>query len=332
MKMSYDFIEDTDSTSFTNSGLESGTTYFYRVRATTDAGLVGPFSDSANAETTAVPIHSWVAVGDDTGNGNIMHSVNGIIWNDSVGGNTFSSTGLGIAYGTSGDGTSMWVAVGESLPGGTSHGNVLYSYDGISWSDSVGGTSFSNRGEGVAYGTSRDGTPMWVAVGLDTGNGNIMYSYDGISWSDSVGGDAFIGYGYAVAYGTSGDGTSMWVAVGEDGGGIGNIMYSYDGISWSDSVGGDEFSTEGLGIAYGTSGDGSPMWVATGDDGTSNGNIKYSYDGISWSDSVGGTSFSTRGNKVAYGTSGDGTPMWVAVGLDTGNGNIMYSYDGNKLE
>ena len=43
----------------------------------------------------------------------------------------------------------------------------------------------------MAYGTSGDGTPMWVAVGNDGGNGNIMYSYDGISWSDSVGGTSF---------------------------------------------------------------------------------------------------------------------------------------------
>ena len=73
------------------------------------------------------------------------------------------------------------------------------------------------EGTGIAYGTSSNGTsPMWVAVGNDTGNGNIMYSYDGISWSDSVGGTAFSTYGLAVAYGTSGDGTPMWVAVGND--------------------------------------------------------------------------------------------------------------------
>ena len=48
----------------------------------------------------------------------------------------------------------------------TNNGNIMYSYDGISWSDSVGGTSFSNQGYAVAYGTSGDGTPMWVAVGM----------------------------------------------------------------------------------------------------------------------------------------------------------------------
>ena len=29
----------------------------------------------------------------------------------------------------------------------TGNGNIMYSYDGISWSDSVGGTSFSSSGK-----------------------------------------------------------------------------------------------------------------------------------------------------------------------------------------
>ena len=56
----------------------------------------------------------------------------------------------------------MWVAVGND----SGNGNIMYSYDGISWSDSVGGTSFNSQGNGVAYGTSGVGTPMWVAVGM----------------------------------------------------------------------------------------------------------------------------------------------------------------------
>ena len=91
------------------------------------------------------------------------------------------------------------------------NGTIMYSYDGISWSESVGGTSFSTVGEGVAYGASSNGTPMWVA-----------------------------------AYGTSSNGNSpMWVAVGDDNtNDSGHIKYSYDGISWSDSVGGTSFNRE----------------------------------------------------------------------------------------
>ena len=62
-------------------------------------------------------ILNWVAVGQDTvvsDNGHIMNSANGITWSNSVGGDAFNTgRGVGIAYGTSGDGTSMWVAVGR---------------------------------------------------------------------------------------------------------------------------------------------------------------------------------------------------------------------------
>ena len=51
----------------------------------------------------------------------------------------------GIAYGTSSNGTSpMWVAVGYAT---LVMEYIKYSYDGISWSDSVGGNSFSTNGD-----------------------------------------------------------------------------------------------------------------------------------------------------------------------------------------
>ena len=78
---------------------------------------------------------------------------------------------------------------------GGGNGNIMYSYDGISWSDSVGGTSFSNCGVGVLL-TGPAGTELrcgWLLELTDGNNGNIMYSYDGISWSDSVGGTSFGG-------------------------------------------------------------------------------------------------------------------------------------------
>ena len=39
----------------------------------------------------------------------------------------------------------------------------MYSYDGISWSDSVGGTSFSSTGLGVTYGMSLFGRVTQIA-------------------------------------------------------------------------------------------------------------------------------------------------------------------------
>ena len=140
----------------------------------------------------------WVAVGDnDSGNGNIMYSYDGISWSDSVGGNSFSTI-MELELLTEPVRTELsrcgWLLGYD----GDDNGNIMYSYDGISWSDSVGGNAFSISGGWVLLtGPDGDGTPMWVAVGSQwtvTSNGNIMYSYDGISWSDSVGGtylDAF---------------------------------------------------------------------------------------------------------------------------------------------
>ena len=79
--------------------------------------------------------------------------------------------------------TSCTVTMGISWS--DSVGGDEFSDGGISWSDSVGGTAFNNEGFGIAYGTSGDGTPMWVATGDNNGsnnNGNVKYSYDGISW------------------------------------------------------------------------------------------------------------------------------------------------------
>ena len=49
----------------------------------------------------------------------------------------------------------MWVAAGDNS-GGTNNGSIMYSYDGISWSFSVGANAFNAtcRGTGIAYGTS----------------------------------------------------------------------------------------------------------------------------------------------------------------------------------
>ena len=84
-------IRTEPSTSYSDSGL-AGNTYFYRVRAVTSDGFTGPYSTSVSVTISAL---NWVAVGNDTGNyGNIMNSGNGITWSDSVGGTSFSTSGL----------------------------------------------------------------------------------------------------------------------------------------------------------------------------------------------------------------------------------------------
>ena len=265
-----------------------------------------------------------VAVGSD--GSQIVHGTDGNKWQEATGSKFDDSGGAwGIAYGTSSDGSCLWVAVG----GGTH--NILYSKDGISWEATATGTSkFGDGlddGRGIAYGTSSDGSCLWVAVGR--GTHHILYSKDGTSWQDTATGTSkFDGLddGRGIAYGTSSDGSCLWVAVGR---GTHHILYSKDGTSWQDTATGtSKFGTYANGVAYGTSSDGSCLWVAVGG---GDHHILYSKDGTSWQDTATGTSkFGAGvygiGYGIAYGTSSDGSCLWVAVGH--GDHHILYSKDG----
>ena len=141
----------------------------------------------------------WVAVGNNgTSYGNIMYSSDGQSWTKTSTGDSFSSLGFGVAYGTSNGTSPLWVAVGQVVGGG--YGNIMYSSDGQSWTKTSTGDNFSYEGRGVAYRTV-NGSPLWVAVGSErvTGGGAIMYSNNGKEWTKTFAGDSFGGYGYGVA-------------------------------------------------------------------------------------------------------------------------------------
>jgi hypothetical protein len=197
----------------------------------------------------------WVAAGDDGGNGSLMYSTDGICWTkSSASGDTFSSEGLAVAYGKQSNGSPLWVAAGDNdtRGGGNPNGNLMYSTDGICWTDSsASGDTFSANGRRVAYGKQSDGSPLWVAAGNDGGgNGSLMYSTDGICWTkSSASGDTFSTSGNEVAYGKQSDGSPLWVAAGNDGGN-GSLMYSTDGKTWVESsLSGASFSNSGDGVA-----------------------------------------------------------------------------------
>jgi len=140
----------------------------------------------------------WVAVGNGSGdnNNNILWSADGKSWNVSTGA-SFDS-GHGVAYGTT-DNTSTphWVAVGY---GSGDNNKILWSSDGKSWNVSTGASfGFSSFGEGATYGTTVDGTPLWVAVGYDNSGNTILWSADGKNWNASTGDVSFSSYGAGVA-------------------------------------------------------------------------------------------------------------------------------------
>ena len=74
-----------------------------------------------------------------------MYSSDGISWQQTTTGASFSQAGYGVAYG---DG--KWVAVGYSPE--DVYGSILHSEDGISWQQTTEGEGdFIGYGNGVAF-------------------------------------------------------------------------------------------------------------------------------------------------------------------------------------
>ena len=151
----------------------------------------------------------------------------GLSFNYANEGNIIS--GFDTAFGSSSDGTSLWVAVGQATP--SANRSIIWSNNGQSWQHSTGLSSGiisatkTVESRGVAYGLSSDkGTSLWVAVGgRDANHSGMLFSLNGQSWHNCTG-LSFIGTtladgGYTVAYGLSSDGeTGIWVAGGHQGG------------------------------------------------------------------------------------------------------------------
>ena len=121
-----------------------------------------------------------VAVG--TGS-QIVHGTDGNKWQDATGSKFVNGyiddSGQGIAYGTSSDGSCLWVAGWQrrrtiyytaktELVGKTLQPELV---------NSAPASTTELGGRGIAYGTSSDGSCLWVAVGK--GVHHILYSKDG---------------------------------------------------------------------------------------------------------------------------------------------------------
>jgi len=253
------------------------------------------------------------------------YSTNGTCWLNSTGAGS-DLVGFGIAYGTS-EGTSRWVSTGGNADGTKT---IIYSENGVSWENCTG-SNFGNDGFGytVAYGTSSDGTSIWVAGGANTNDTGqaLLYSVGGISWNvvNSDWDDAVQGRG--VAYGLSSDNaTRIWGAVGTSNA----LLYSLNGTDWSYAAGASFAGTGGVGfgIGFGLSTDGTCIWGAVGYC-PGQTNLLYSADCQTWSLSNGASFTGTykSGCDIKYGTY-DGTGKWLAVG-HTGDkaSNVLYSAD-----
>jgi len=199
-----------------------------------------------------------------------------------------------------------WVAGGV----GNLTARLSYSTDGISWSNSLNGTTILGY---QVYGVAHNGS-IWVAGGDKTGFSSAVslgYSYDAYTWYPSYSGNSVLTIVNAIAYANG-----KFVAVGS--GSSYSIAYSTDGITWTGCAPSTFFASTGYGtsVVYNNS-----LWVAGGTIGSGTGNklLAYSPDGINWTMSN-FTTLDRSINSIDF----NGT-RWVAVGNNSSTTQIVYS-------
>lgn len=215
-----------------------------------------------------------------------------------------SKTGYSIS------GSPRTVVITGSGGDSVSRGRIVYSYDGLNWTN-VESNSFTGVIHKVVYGKG-----MFVAIGGDTASyGNapkILISYDGISWTvteESIFGKEGV---QDIAYGNN-----RFVAVGGNtvmSGGRGRIAYSADGITWKEIE--EENTTFGASRNIYDVAWGGDRFIAVGDSDSSWNKSAISTDGMTW----------TKGSKFP---GSNGTIENIAWGNDiwvTESGWIDFSY------
>ena len=284
----------------------------------------------------------WVAGG--TGTSSIAFSQNGIRWTPVANATTMITNVRAIVYAapaaeqtsttpaTSGVGNGVWVA------GGDISNSLVFSYDGISWSEVPNSLAILSRCNAIAYGSG-----VFVAGGLAgtlDPTANMAYSTDGYNWQPIRGSGARISSSGAsincITYGRDENGRGLWVA-GAFGSSTVSILYSYNGIDWVGVVGsGGSLSSTVTGLAYGVnSTTGRGLWVASVYRGTSAGySFLFSTNGRDgWTPVP-----NTKAGLFEVNTSGATSVaylngVWYATGLSAGvstGRTLAYSYEGSS--
>jgi hypothetical protein len=243
----------------------------------------------------------WVAVGYSASQGGrIGYSADGINW-------VLSPTQIfWEAYSPTWNGA-VWVTAGTGQPPGYSP-IAAYSYDGITWTESVSGSALS-----FSRAIGSDGN-RFVALGQNTPY--VYTSTDGITWSQTSTGSVFFNdYVFATVYNGR-----IWVAVGSSY--YGSVAYSYDGIAWTTSASGSAlFPQYCASIAWN-----GVIWVAAGyrNDWIGTCSVAYSYDGINWTASSSALALVVNASMVGWNGS-----VWTVNGYNEGFVyKILNSYDG----
>ena len=294
----------------------------------------------------------WVAGATSGSNSCLAFSQNGIRWTAIASANTMigavraityapvekmrgASTGTSssssAATAASGVGNGVWVA------GGDTTNSLIFSYDGISWSEVPGSLAILNTCNACAFGNG-----VFVAGG-SAGSADptavLAYSVDGINWQPIRGTKSRISVSATVqciTYGSDERGRGLWVAGASyvSGNPTITLLYSYNGIDW---IGINDSSTSLgspiTGVAYGVSATtGQGLWVAS----------VYRFSSYSFIFSTTGRDGWTSVTNTKTGLfelSGSGATgiaylngVWYATGLSAGistGRTLAYSYDGS---
>lgn len=307
---------------------------------------------SLRISATSPPLIDHVMVGSNMTSGITIFTASNAFSNYySTSTNEFTTQGNGVAYNGS-----LWVAVGSNSPaqaavlyssnpsvswnsgtiipsmvtlncvawngsywlagGNGASAKIIYSRDGITWSQSDTGLS----GYSVSVNDLTWNGYRWVAALTDSLSlsNTLVYSSDGSNWALGTANITGLFKIYANSIATNG---LVWVALGGPSETI-TIKYGYTGSDWND-VAGSQFSTSGNSVRW--NGD---KFVAVGCNGNTS-NIMYSYDGISWSyanNNGPGTYITTSGTSVLWTGS-----VWKATGINNPSINRsihhLISYD-----
>jgi len=288
----------------------------------------------------------WVAGG--TGTSSLAFSQNGIRWTPVLNATTLITNVRTIAYApadqvagaaitaTSGVGNGVWVA------GGDATNSLIFSYDGISWSEVPNSLTILNRCNAIAFG-STGVAGVFVAGGLAgtiDPTANMVYSTDGLNWQPIRGSGARISSSGAsincITYGRDENGRGLWVA-GAFGSSTVSILYSYNGIDWVGVVSSGSLSSTITGLAYGVnSTTGRGLWVASVYQQTAAGySFLFSANGRDGWTTVLNTKVGLFEVNVSSGATGVAylNGVWYATGLSAGVGTgrtLAYSYEGSS--
>ena len=288
----------------------------------------------------------WVAVGYGSSGGTscLAFSQNGIRWTAIANANTIITNVRTIAYApadqlrgnasitaSSGVGNGVWVA------GGDGTNSLIFSYDGISWSEVPGSQTILDQCNACAFGNG-----VFVAgggAGTTDPTAVLVYSMDGINWQPIRGTKSRISSSGAIGcitYGRDERGRGLWVAGVAGAVGVPNVslLYSYNGIDWIGVNNSSSLSTIITEIAYGVSATtGQGLWVASVYSSGSSYSFLFSTTGRDGWTTVTNTKtglFESSGSGATGITYLNG--VWYATGLSTGvstGRTLAYSYEGN---